>query len=243
VATTESPLYKPALQGNDESNAKRKRRCFVRICETLLPMQNPPNTKKSYALATSWVCGALPLTLGTAVFLVWFVTGWGWWERAWMWLIGLAILCLLVGAAALTRHVSQTRAETAAAAGRKRGAVLAGLLLFLNIPVGVALMMLVVSIITRHVVEVVNLSNAPIESLVLTGPGVESLEIGPVAPQQRARKALRFTSEGKLAYAARHNGSIHTGILEASASPNGGGGSRLQITPQGDWVIGNRWAP
>lgn len=206
-------------------------------------MQQPPNNTKSYALPTAWVCGALPLTLGTVVFLVWFVTGWGWWERAWQWLIGLAIVCLLVGAASLTRHLSQARAGSPSAAGGKRSAVLAGLLLFLNIPVGIVLMMLVVSIITQHVVEVVNLSNTPIESLVLNGPGVDALEMGPVAPQQRARKALRFTSDGKLAYSGRHNGSLHTGILEASAGPGGGGGSRLQITPQGDWIVGNRWAP
>lgn len=191
-------------------------------------------------MITAFVCGALPMILGTAVFVIWAVTRWEWWERAWMWLIGFAIICLLVGSVAIVRHLAQSQSGSASGAGSRRCAVFAGLLLFLNIPAGVLLMMLLVSVLTRYTVDVVNDSDATVESLVLTGPGVESLEIGPVAPQQRASKPLRFSGDGKLAYSGLYKGSIHTGILEASANPAAGGGKRLRIMPEGDWVIGPR---
>ncbi|MHC1766961.1 MAG: hypothetical protein AB9869_22105 [Verrucomicrobiia bacterium] len=203
-------------------------------------MQNPNDKPRRGALTTAFVCGALPMILGTAVFVIWAVTSWGWWERAWMWLIGFAMVCLLVGSVAVARHLAQSQSGSASGAGSRRSAVFAGLLLFLNIPVGVLLMMLLVSVLTRYTVDVANDSDVPVESLVLTGPGVESIEIGPVAPQQRTSKPLRFTGDGKLAYSGLYKGSIHSGILEASASPDAGGGKQLRIMPEGDWVIGPR---
>lgn len=189
------------------------------------------------SLKCAFVCGAAPLGLSTLVLLTWLGTGYGGWERAWLWLIGLGIACLLIGTICLLAHNRRVQADPAAYPRRWLYPGLAGALLLLNLPVGALYMFVALNHASRYTIVVVNLSDQVVESLVLNGPGIDSLELGPISGKRRASTRLEFTGDGKLVYSGRCKGQVHSGILDGSANPISGGGKQLLITEDGFWQI------
>lgn len=185
-------------------------------------------------LRISFVCGVVPLLLGTALFLSWLFTEAMWWERAWLWGIGLGIVCVLTGAVFLGRHLSRQRPAA------PRDWFLPGLAavtLLLNIPVAALYLSAAVTILTRYTVEVQNHTTQPVDSFLVSGAGLSGVELGPVPGGQGTRRHLRFDSQGKLTFMARQGVQEHQGVLEASASPDSGGGKIAILQANGTWDV------
>jgi hypothetical protein len=185
----------------------------------------------SSSLRVAFLCGATPLLAGTLILLTWLVTGWGWWERAWLWTIMGALVFFVVGVLGVVRHLRQATRQ-----GWLSPALALGLLL-LNFPVGAFYMWVVVDRASRYTVEVQNESRQPIDSLVLTGAGIGQVELGPIPTGAGRQKHLRLVEDGKLQFSGRQGAQQHNGILENSAGPGSGGQRIIRVASDGSWEV------
>ena len=185
----------------------------------------------STSLRIAFLCGATSLLGGTAIFLTWLVTGWGWWERAWLWTIMGALVFFVVGVLGVVRHLRQPTRQ-----GWLSPALALGLLL-LNFPVGAFYLWVVVDRASRYLVEVQNESRQPIDSLVVTGAGIGQVELGPIPTGAGRQKRLQLVEDGKLKFSGRQGAQQHDGILENSAGPGCGGQGRIHVASDGSWEV------
>lgn len=182
------------------------------------------------SIKAAFVCGIAPLVLGTVIFFTWRIGGVLRWERAWLWAIGFGVVCLVAGTVFLLRHIRLQQSSW-------RAPALAAAILFLNVPVAVIYMKVAIDVLTRYTVEVRNDSTDCIDSFILRGPGIASLELGPIVPGSRVLRHLRFTSDGKLRFEARYGKLREEGILEGSANPISNGSKLCRLAPDGTWEI------
>ena len=174
------------------------------------------------------------MLVGTGVFVTWVVTGWNWWERAWLWIIGFAIASVLAGAVCLTRDFGAQRKTGFTAPG---GLVLAAALLVLNLPVGAFYLRSAAEIVTRYTVEVINDSGVPIQSVVISGPGVGRVELGSLGACATTQKVLRLTQDGQLKITAHQGGQDQSAVIDGSASPTCGACKTVVVGTGGICIV------
>jgi hypothetical protein len=158
-------------------------------------------------------CGALPLLVGTGVFIAWLVR-----RSDSLMITGLFVIvggCIvfLVGCGFLLAYVHYHRRR-----GRRlepavrRKALTAGLLLISNFPAAFGYAALADHLWRTHTVRVVNGSASRIDRFVLRAPGIH-VNLGPIEPGQRAEVSFKVQHEGELAYEMVQNGQPSAGVL------------------------------
>ena len=157
----------------------------------------------SRLLKSAVVLGAVPLLVGTIIYSAWRATRWKWLEDAGLGTIFVGIAAVILGAAALSCHLWR-EARVQRPTGRRlwlQGVMVGGLLIA-NFPAAAFFAVSAFDLSTRWTVRVFNDSDHPIESLVVTGPGVR-VELGPIAPGQRSQRDISFRGDGTLDFSAR----------------------------------------
>jgi hypothetical protein len=182
-------------------------------------------------LRAAFFCGGAPLVLGTTVFVTWLATGWGWWERAWLWTILAGLGFFVAGVIGVVRHFRQAPNSS------WKHPVLAMALLLLNFPIGALYVWMVIDIAQRYTLTVQNHSRETIDSLVVTGGGIQPVELGPIPTGTERQKRLHFTQDGKVEFRARQGAQEHRGMLEGSAGPGSGGQRTVRVSADGTWEL------
>lgn len=188
-------------------------------------------------LTIATASGAIPLLSGTLIYVTWRLTRLDWLMFAGYFTIIIGIIAFFAGIAALLRHLwHEWRVERTTRTPLWLQAVLVGGLLLMNVPVAAFFTVSAIDVATRYTVTVYNESEQSIESLVVTGPGVH-IELGPIAPGQKARRYFHFEGDGKLIFNARQQEAQFSGELESYVTGGGGGTKSIRIKQKGVYEI------
>ncbi len=188
-------------------------------------------------LQSAIVFGAVPLLVGTLIYGTWRLTRWHWLETAGLLTLPLGLAAFLAGTIALTWHLwREWRVGRTTRSPLWLQAVLVGGLLLINFPAAVFYMLSAINITTRYTVRVHNDSDRPIESLVVTGPGVR-VELGPIAPGQQAQRHVHFRGDGTLDFSARQQEILFSGQLEGYVTGGLGGNRTIRVKQRGVYEL------
>jgi len=88
----------------------------------------------------------------------------------------------------------------------------------------------------RYTVRVHNAGDRPIESLIVTGPGVH-VELGPIAPGEHTLRHIHFSGDGTLEFSARQQELQFGGELESYVTGNSRGDTSIRISRPGVFEI------
>ena len=89
-----------------------------------------------------------------------------------------------------------------------------------------------ISVSGQTTVRVYNESSLPIESLMVTGPGVRT-ELGPIASERRVHRHLHFRGDGTLDFTARQQEVQFSGQLEGYVTGSLGGERIITVRQRG----------
>ncbi len=188
-------------------------------------------------LKSAIVFGAVPLLVGTLIYGTWRLTRWHWLGTAGLLTLPLGLAAFLAGTIALTWHLwREWRVGRTTRSPLWLHAVLVGGLLLINFPAAVFYMLSAINITTRYTVRVHNDSDRPIESLVVTGPGVR-VELGPIAPGQQAQRHVHFRGDGTLDFSARQQEILFSGQLEGYVTGGLGGNRTIRVKQRGVYEL------
>ncbi len=188
-------------------------------------------------LQSAIVFGAVPLLVGTLIYGTWRLTRWHWLGTAGLLTLPLGLAAFLAGTIALTWHLwREWRVGRTTRSPLWLQAVLVGGLLLINFPAAVFYMLSAINITTRYTVRVHNDSDRPIESLVVTGPGVR-VELGPIAPGQQAQRHVHFRGDGTLDFSARQQEILFSGQLEGYVTGGLGGNRTIRVKQRGVYEL------
>lgn len=179
-------------------------------------------------------CGALPMTIGSAIFFAWLVTRWSWLEGAGVINIFAGLLLFLIGVVTLCVYLARERRRPNSSA--KRWAVLAGGLLLANFPAAAVYGFAVIYIMSHYHVLVINESGETIDSFMLRSPGLE-IELGPLRPGATRSRYLSFPTEGTLDFAARQQQLRFGGEIEGYVTGNMDGDTTVHVKHGGEFDV------
>lgn len=189
-----------------------------------------------FVKAAIW-CGAIPLLVGTLIYGTWRFTRWDWLEKVGLFTIPVGCVIFVAGTVALLRYIWRARRAGHHSPGLlwAQGLLVGGLLLS-NFPMAAFYTLSAIDVATRYTVRVHNDTDRPVESLVVTGPGVHA-ELGPIAPGQWVRRHFHFRGDGPLEFSARQQDSRSTGQLEGYVTGGLGGDKSIRIGLGGEYEI------
>ncbi len=202
-------------------------------------MQAAPPRLMPRPLKTAVLCGAIPLVFGTSIYFAWRLTRAGWLETAGLYTIVVGLAAFVTGAIQLAAYlVEQSRTKaTARRALWIQGLAVGGLLL-INFPAAWIYMLSVSEIYDRYTVQVTNEGKSPVESFVVTGPGVR-VEFGPIASGKTVKRHLHFGGDGTLDFTVRHGQQQSKGTLEGYVTGGLGGSKTVRVKQNGECEILN----
>lgn len=123
-------------------------------------------------LRIAFWCGAAPLALGVAIFLLWLLAGWTWLMVAGGCVLVAGPFVVLVGFAALWRDWWMDRSARPDTRRHSwRPLVLVAALLLSNFPVAGGIVVAAIAIESRYTIVVVNQSGKTLDDVVLEGGG------------------------------------------------------------------------
>jgi hypothetical protein len=172
------------------------------------------------------VCGALPLVLGTSVFVFWLFTGWTIFEIAGAMVLVCGPIVFLLGICFLLGYLLTTYAN-----GRKPAwlaVVVAAIVLLSNFPAAAAIIMAVGHIESRYTVTIRNASQEPFTDVRLAGGGLDE-SLGTIAPGQTATRDLWFAADGRLDLTARLGNAPVSAAVEGYVTPGMGGRAEVIV--------------
>jgi hypothetical protein len=184
--------------------------------------------KKLYRL--SLLCALLPMTIGAAVFLMWYFT-----RSALLMVVGiftiyLGIVCVITGLASLIIYGRKCLRE-----GRKSYAkkgVLPLTVLLLNFPLAVLIVSASINLMAQYRLTVVNETDFDVSNISFVGPGVD-VATGPVKSQESSTVIMRFKHDGVLRYHISFNKVEVDGDVKGYVTRNMGGEKLFIIREEG----------
>ena len=197
---------------------------------------NTTTPMKSPGLRGAFLCGLIPLLLGTAIFAAWYFTQKSWLEIAGLWLIPAGLLSILAGSFLVWRH-SKHRARNTPEQGRRwpLPMLLIAALFLSNFVAAAFYTLAAMEIMTRYTVRIHNLSGQMVQGIVLQGPGVE-LELPPLDPAEHTIHYLHFSGDGPLLlYRPGQNPETHT--IESYVTHNLQGDRTVRFLKDGSCEI------
>ncbi len=198
----------------------------------------------SRLLQTAIACGAIPLTLGTAIYVAWRVANWDWLMAAGLFTVLGGLLLFAIGAGCLVVYViREARNGQPHRIPLGLQSLLVGGLLLVNFPAAAYYAWSAVGLMTQFTVCVVNETGAVVDNVVLTGPGVH-VETGPIPAGSRSWHTVHFSTDGTLEFAASWQSGSSEGPIEEYVTNGVGGDATLRLLPNGEYEIDRqpRWA-
>ncbi len=177
------------------------------------------------------LCGAIPLALGLAIFLVWVFARQEWLMVAGLCNIGCGLVMFFVGVFCLAYYWNRASLIPDYSRQRRHWSTLAcaGLLL-LNFPVAGGLIAAAVRIETRYTVVIENETQHTLTNVRIFGGGVDET-IDPVPPQGRIKRHLWFQTDGELKFQATVDTTILREKVDGYVTGSQGGTARVTIHP------------
>ena len=93
-----------------------------------------------------------------------------------------------------------------------------------NFPVAGVIVAEAIAIHTSYTVTVINRSGSRVENVVLSGGGIH-LDIGPLLPEQKARRRFWIQTDGALSCQVRQDGKVFQTVVEGYVTQSLGGNS------------------
>ncbi|HEX2477136.1 MAG TPA: hypothetical protein VHK01_20440 [Lacipirellulaceae bacterium] len=174
-------------------------------------------------------CGVIPLIIGSAIYFAFRATRLDWLPIAGYFTILAGLTFFAVGVMCLVAYVYRRR-------GLDLTTFLLGALLFSNFPAAAIYGLSAIGLMTQYVVQVVNESDAVIDSFLVEGPGVRT-ELGPIQIGESKQCRVFFDADGNLTFNARQQPLRFDGEIEGYVTNNLGGEARVQIKPGGKFVV------
>lgn len=196
------------------------------------------------AYRNAFICGIVPLTVGTSAFILWLVLP-NWFMMAVMALLGgptliCGIIMFLVGGFELFCAWRQALKDPSIPRSRLRRRILtcAGLLL-VNFPVAGAIFQFVSMSELRFTIEVRNDFSQPIENVLVFGGGIEA-SYGTLHPGESALRSFRIRRDGILEFKAHSQSACHEEIIKGYVTHGDGGLMTLTVHSDGTIAINER---
>lgn len=177
------------------------------------------------------ICGFVPLTTGTTVFIAWLLTR----DDALM-AVGAATTVwgsalFLVGVVSLVVYI--WKARMARLENWRPKALFASLILISNVPAAAAYVMIVIYLESAYAVIVENSSPKRVDRVVLIGPNQARHEFASFAIGEHREDDFHFLGEGSVTYEVWFGSLVQTGILDGYVSTGMGGCAVLKISSDG----------
>ena len=188
-------------------------------------------------LKAAIACGAVPLAIGTTIYVTWRITRWDWLMAAGLFTVLGGLVVFVIGTGCLIAYVGgNARREKHRRVSLGIQTLLVGGLLLVNFPAAAYYAWSAVDLFTAYGVSIVNDSGAAIDSVVLTGPGVH-VEVGPLPPGGRSHQELHFRGDGTLDFSA-HGPDWHgEGQIEEYVTGNMNGNTTVRLKADGEHEI------
>jgi hypothetical protein len=188
--------------------------------------------KRAYRLAL--ICGAAPLAVGAAIFLLWLVTRWDQLVVAGVATIYGGVACFAVGLGALVRYYILATRAAEPVPRRKLGSDLAValLLLFANYPLALGIIGGAMAIETRYTVIVRNDTTQPLAPVRIEGGGAK-VSIVTLAPQERTERTLWFQAPGELRLETTLGEKKVSAVIEGYVTRGLGGRAEARVRADG----------
>ena len=199
-------------------------------------MTSHPITTGIYRVAL--IFGAGPLVVGTSIFLLWLLTGWGVLEVAGMFTIITCVLGLVPAIIILQNHLWDARKAVDLPRSQFWIAVIVCLgALLVNFPAAYAIMYYAeAKDVQRYVVEVRNRMETPIDDVRVFGGGVD-VSYGEIPSRDAHTRRFWIKQDGELRIKAFYNGSNHEALVDAQAIETRGKRFRVTIRRSGDIAV------
>lgn len=203
--------------------------------ERLLVFLNQKAVKNPLKLATA--CALIPLILGTGIYIAWRITRWDWLALAGYFLILVGLAFFALGTVLLVLYWRKNSRHEPKMGSRPllKISLVSGLLL-VNFPAAGFYAWSALDLKTRYTVQVTNKSKEPIDSFVLTGPGVK-VELGPIASADHTIQHFHVAGEGPLNFKAVQGGLEIMGQIDGYVATNLGGNATVRILPGGQYNV------
>ncbi len=182
-------------------------------------------------------CGAFPLLVGIAIFLLWLLTAWSWLMAAGFFTLYGGMVFLAAGFFFLAVYGLRAFRDSELPRRRISARVLgASALLLLNLPAAAGILAAVVAIETRYTVEVRNASEKPLEKIRLFGGGIDQ-SLGTLPPGRKTETSFWFQKDGMLRFSASWENKKLEMVVEDYVSHNTGGGAKITAGPGGSLSV------
>ena len=191
---------------------------------------------RSYTLAL--VCGAVPLGVGTSVFVIWLATRAPGLVIAGLMTIYAGLACFGIGILALARFRAKARSSSQPPAEIRRRTRLALILLLANFPVAAVLASSAHAIETRYEVSLKNRASVTLSDIRLRGGGVER-SLGDLEPGGVAAVGFWIQHDGELRLEGRLGARRVEGVIDGYVT--GSVGARTKVTVHPDASIEADW--
>jgi hypothetical protein len=143
------------------------------------------------------VCGALPLLLGSAIFLLWVPTRWSWLMPVGVLVLVCGLGLFVVGAIALLHYCRLGLRAPELPRRFWRSAALGAVLLLSNFPAAGTIVYAASALYSRYTVVVRNESRSPLEEVRVTGGGCEAL-FESIPPGEEEEQSFWVQRDGSL---------------------------------------------
>jgi hypothetical protein len=182
-----------------------------------------PFPTRSHRLAA--LCGAVPLSIGTAIFAAWIVARWDWLMFAGVIMLYCGVASVVVGAIALA-HGCWTASRRASVTRRRRWTSALGCagLLFVNLPVAAGIIWAALSIMTRYSVTVRNDSTNRLDNVQVVGGGCDA-----TFATTSAIRSLWIRHDDVLTLHASRGADTIDQVIDPYVTNNGGGHTVVMV--------------
>ena len=194
-------------------------------------------------LRVTLLCGGLPLTAGVSSFAIWTIIRGAWGITAGVTILYGGLGLFTAGLFFLMQYVWLARRDRTTDRQRIRNnALLAGGLLLVNFPAAAGIFSAGVMILTRYEVTVVNAGPEIIDSIVLSGGGVNE-DFGPIPPGHRKKRGFWIQHDGTLPITAKQGNRSLMGTVDGYVTYDMCGHKIVIFTPEGKIRIEDSGCP
>lgn len=183
------------------------------------------------------ILGAVPLIIGTLIYGTWRFTHSQWLESAGLITIAGGMVAFLSGTVLLLIHLwRELRVRQTDRRFVWIRAATVGSLLLINFPVAAFYVLSAINVATRYTVCFYNDSRQPVQSLIITGPGIR-VDMGAIAPGGRARQHLQFRGDGSLDFSVRQQEKQFSGQVDGYVTHGLGGNKEVRLKDGGVFEV------